>query len=114
MDERELRERWVATWASAGPELEAIKWREMVEADPAETLRLLAPAFAYALRALPVRTTSGMGEMQALFAKLRGLVFLRQLRRCSSSVNRKVGVVVLLGEWQFCVGESRGLPGMWI
>ncbi len=71
MDERELRERWVATWASAGPELEAIKWREMVEADPAETLRLLAPAFAYALRALPVRTTSGMVEMQALFAKLR-------------------------------------------
>ena len=61
MEERELRERWAATWAAAGPELEAIKWREMVEADPAETLRLLAPVFAYALRALPVRTTSGAG-----------------------------------------------------
>jgi hypothetical protein len=70
MDEQEQMRRWVATWKQAGPELEAIRRREIREADNLEILQSLESSFNYAVR-LPPRPSSGMVEMQRLFAKLR-------------------------------------------
>ena len=55
MDEREAMRLWVRTWKEAGPELEAIRRREVREADN---------------RSLPPRRGSGMVEMQKWFARL--------------------------------------------
>jgi hypothetical protein len=71
VDEREMIERWVKHWQDAGPELEAIRRREIAEADNMQVLALLEPAFNHAVRTLPPRESSGMVEMQALFAKMR-------------------------------------------
>ena len=62
--------RWVETWKEAGPKLEAIRHREIREADNLKTLALLESAFNQALRAATPRPTSGLVEMQAWFAKL--------------------------------------------
>lgn len=62
---------WARQWERAGPHLEAIRLAEIREADNLQVLTLLEPAFNQALRSRPMRTTSGMVEMQALFAKLR-------------------------------------------
>ncbi|HLK22648.1 MAG TPA: hypothetical protein VKT81_27065 [Bryobacteraceae bacterium] len=70
-DEHELTRRWVETWKEAGPQLEAIRRREIREADNLQVLALLESAFNYALHSLPPRESSGMVEMQAWFAKLR-------------------------------------------
>jgi len=70
MDEREAKRRWVQTWKQAGPELEAIRRREIRDADNLAVLALLESAFNQAL-SLPPRTTSGLVEMQKWFAKLR-------------------------------------------
>jgi hypothetical protein len=72
MDEREMMRRWVETWKQAGPELEAIRREEIRQMeDSRPILEALEPAFNQALRDLPPRPTSGMIEMQRLFAKLR-------------------------------------------
>ena len=58
-------------WADAAPELEALRRREIREADNLHVLALLEPAFNHATRTLPPRETSGMVEMQAMFARMR-------------------------------------------
>jgi hypothetical protein len=63
--------RWVKHWQDAGPLLEEIRRQEIREADNLQVLALLEPAFNHAVRSLPPRESSGMVEMQVLFAKLR-------------------------------------------
>jgi len=62
--------RWVQGWKDAGPELEEIRRREIREADNLQVLALLESAFSHAVRSMPPRATSGMVEMQAVFAKI--------------------------------------------
>ena len=71
MDEREMMRRWVEAWKLAGPELEAIRRREVREADNLEDLAALEGAFNHALETMPARESSGLVEMQKWFAKLR-------------------------------------------
>ncbi len=70
MDERETIELWVRTWKEAGPRLEAIRRREIREADNLKVLASLEGAFNHALRTLPPRPSSGLVEMQKWLAKL--------------------------------------------
>ncbi len=69
MEERELMRRWVETWKRAGPELEAIRRREIREADNVQVVATLRGSINLATK-LPVRPSSGLVEMQRLFAKL--------------------------------------------
>jgi len=62
---------WVARWQDAGPELEAIRRNDIRGADNLKVLEILASAFNHAVRTLPPRPSSGMVEMQAVFARLR-------------------------------------------
>lgn len=71
MDKRETIHRWVRTWKEAGPELEAIRRREVQEADNLRVLAMLEGAFNHALRTMPARPSSGLIEMQEWLAKLR-------------------------------------------
>ncbi len=67
---RELMRRWVETWQRAGNELDEIRRREIETADTQEAVRqLFGPGVT--VRDLPPRTTSGLVEQQAWFAKLR-------------------------------------------
>lgn len=68
--ERATMRKWVQTWKYAGPELELIRLREVRDADNFLTLTLPAPAFEQAARAWPPPESSGLVEMQRLFAKL--------------------------------------------
>lgn len=70
MDERETLRRWVETWKEAGPKLDAIRRREIREADNLKVLAMLESAFNHATRTLPPRPSSGMVEMQKWLAKL--------------------------------------------
>jgi hypothetical protein len=70
VEDREMMRRWVQTWKEAGPELEAIRVREVREADNLKVLAMLEGAFNHALRTLPPRPSSGLVEMQAWLAKL--------------------------------------------
>jgi hypothetical protein len=70
MEEREQMRLWVETWKRAGPELEAIRHREIREADNAQVLAMLESAMNFAARS-PVRASSGLVEMQRILAKLR-------------------------------------------
>jgi hypothetical protein len=63
MDEREAMRRWVGTWKEAGPELEAIRRREIRDADNLKVLAMLEGAFNHATRTMPLRPSSGMVEM---------------------------------------------------
>jgi hypothetical protein len=60
----------VGTWQEAAPELEAIRRKEVREADNLHVPELLEEAFNHALRALPCRPSSGMVQMQEYVAKL--------------------------------------------
>ncbi len=71
MDERETMQLWVRTWKEAGPRLEAIRRREIQEADNLKVLASLEGAFNHALRSMPPRPSSGLVEMQKWLAKLR-------------------------------------------
>jgi hypothetical protein len=71
MEDRELIQRWVDTWKEAGPKLDAIRRREIQQADNLKVLAMLEGAFNHALRTLPPRPSSGLVEMQRWFAKLR-------------------------------------------
>jgi len=64
-------ELWVRTWKEAGPLLEAIRRREIREADNLKVLASLEGAFNHALRTMPPRRSSGLVEMQKWLAKLR-------------------------------------------
>jgi hypothetical protein len=70
MEERELMRRWVETWKRAGPELEAIREREMREVSTPEAVRQLLGSTTY-LHHGPRLLTSGLVEQQAYFALLR-------------------------------------------
>jgi hypothetical protein len=63
--------RWVETWKRAGPELEAIRRREIRETDNVLALAQMEGLFNHATRSLPPRETSGLVEMQRVFARLR-------------------------------------------
>ena len=63
--------RWVETWEQAAPRLEAIRRREIRDADNLKVLATLEGAFNHAVRTLPPRPSSGLVEMQEWFAKLR-------------------------------------------
>lgn len=69
-DQDLIRER-LRQWAEAAPTLEALRREQIRTADNRHVLALLEPAFNHAIRTLPPRPTSGMVEMQRLFAKLR-------------------------------------------
>ena len=56
---------------AAGPELAAIRRREIREADNLKVLASLDGAFNHALRTMPRRETSGLVEMQKWLAKLK-------------------------------------------
>ncbi len=68
--ERELMRRWVETWRRAGQELGEIRRREIEATDTREAIRQLFGSAA-AFQHVPPRTTSGLVEQQAWFAKLR-------------------------------------------
>ena len=70
MDHRELLWKWVQTWQDAAPELDAIRRKEIREADNRRVLLVLESAFNQAVRSLPPRSSSGMVEMQRYFARL--------------------------------------------
>lgn len=63
--------RWVDTWKQAAPELAAIRREEVRTMDNVEALAALEGLFNHATRTLPPRESSGMVEMQRVFAKLR-------------------------------------------
>lgn len=71
MTEQEMIQRWVEAWRIAGPELEAIRQREIREEDTQLSIRLLKPAIDYAIRTCPADLSPGMVEMQRIFQKLR-------------------------------------------
>lgn len=66
----ELIRQWVRTWRRVGQELDAIRRREIESADTREAVQQLFGSAA-AFEDLPPRTTSGLVEQQAWFAKLR-------------------------------------------
>jgi hypothetical protein len=68
--ERELMRHLVQIWKTAGPELEAIRRREVAVADNRKVLRLLDGMFDHAVRTCPPSPSSGLVEMQRWFAKL--------------------------------------------
>jgi len=70
MEEREITRRWVQVWREAGPELEAIRHREIREADNLKVLAMLECAFNHATREIPPRSSSGLVEMQKWLSKL--------------------------------------------
>ena len=70
MDEREAIRRWVRTWEEAGPQLEAIRRREIRDADNLKTLALLESAFNHGLHTAAPRRSSGLVEMRHWLAKL--------------------------------------------
>jgi hypothetical protein len=69
--ERADMRRWVETWKAAGPELEAIRRKEIRETDTLKALAALEDAFNHALDTLPMRGSSGLVEMQDTLSKLR-------------------------------------------
>jgi hypothetical protein len=70
MDEREAMRRWVETWKQAGPELEAIRRKEVQELDTLETIACLEGAFNYAVRNVPPVPQSGLVQLHEWLAKL--------------------------------------------
>ena len=68
--ERELTLRWIRTWAQAGPELEAIKWRELEAMTDADVRAHVHALFTGLPRSEPGLTReSGLVEQQRWFAK---------------------------------------------
>jgi len=76
MDGREDLRRWVRTWKDAGPELEAIRRREIREADNLEVLAISRRGFNHSLRTLPPvhrRHGGDAGVVQKAPAPMNGL-----------------------------------------
>lgn len=70
MTELEMMRKWVQTWKEAGPELEAIRQQEVRDADNVVALAQMERLFDHATDSQPPRESSGLVEMQRLFAKL--------------------------------------------
>ncbi len=68
-EEREQMRRWVETWKQAGPELEAIRVRELQESDNRKAIRIIFGEGPMELSCDP-KPVSGLVEMQKWFAKL--------------------------------------------
>ena len=76
-DEKQLVRRFVETWRRAGPELDAIRRRELARFDFAANWKAVDDLLAAGLRNARPRTECGMVEMQRWFLKLaqqQGLV----------------------------------------
>lgn len=71
MDEREQMRRWVENWKVVGPILEAERRADIRSGDNRKIVAMLSGMFDHAIRSNPIRETSGLVEMQALFAKAR-------------------------------------------
>jgi hypothetical protein len=68
--DRELLRRWADTWQRAGRELDEIRRREIESVDTQEAIRQIFGS-GEPIDTAPPRTTSGLVEQQAWFAKLR-------------------------------------------
>ena len=70
MDEEALIRRWIDTWAAAGPELEAIKRRELEALTDDDIRQYVSDLFSgpYPFD-VPPRTGSGLVEQQRFFSK---------------------------------------------
>jgi hypothetical protein len=68
--DRELVRHWVDTWRRAGVELDQIRRREIESADTHEAVRQLFGTEG-SIDSAPPRTTSGLVEQQAWFARFR-------------------------------------------
>lgn len=68
--DRELMRRWVETWRRAGQELDEIRRQEIEATDTTKAIRQLFGS-APPPQDIPLRTTSGLVEQQAWFARLR-------------------------------------------
>ncbi len=62
---------FVAAWRAAGPELEAMRDRELREGSVAEAMEQLSDMVDSAIFLEPLSDTSGLVEMQRVFARLR-------------------------------------------
>lgn len=62
---------WIANWRETGPIMERLRVKEYRASNLAETLLSLSDVTEASLRAHPPKPTSGIIEMQRLFAKLR-------------------------------------------
>lgn len=70
--ERELTLRWIRTWAQAGPELEAIRRRELEAMTDAQAKAAALDLLSIPIPAdLPPRAESGLVEQQRWFSKHR-------------------------------------------
>jgi hypothetical protein len=71
MSDQLLRD-WVETWARAGPELEAVRRREIAALTDEDIRQILQNLFSVPLSApSPPRSSSGLVEQQHWFARLR-------------------------------------------
>lgn len=68
---REQCREYVRLWKGNGALLEAIRDREIREADTAGSIRMLEQAFRIALRDLPPRESSGLVEWQEWMSRWR-------------------------------------------
>jgi len=64
--------RWVRAWREAGPALEAIRRRELLQLDAERALALLCGPADYHVAPLAPKPTSGLIEQQSWFKKARG------------------------------------------
>ena len=69
--EREMAKKWVANWRLTGPILERLRIEEHRTSNLTETLLSLSDVTRSSLLAHPPEPTSGIIEMQRLFAKIR-------------------------------------------
>jgi len=65
-----LIQRWVATWRTAGPALEADRRAELERLSTPHALAELAAAFEHALRHSSPSDSSGLLEQQRYFARV--------------------------------------------
>lgn len=72
MDEKEQIRQWVETWKRAGPELEAIRRRELQAMTDVQASAAAADVLMFPLPdEMPLREGSGLVEQQRRFAALR-------------------------------------------
>ena len=69
-EDRDRMNQWVETWRRAGLEMDLIRRREIEAADTQKAIRQLFGDSSL-VQTLPPRTSSGLVEQQAWFAKLR-------------------------------------------
>lgn len=68
----ELLRKWVETWTQAGPELDAIRRRELEALTDDDIRRIVQNLMSVPLLPdLPMRLDSGLVEQQRWFARLR-------------------------------------------